>query len=324
MLIRVILAGGSGKRLYPFSTEDTPKQYLSFYNEGRSLLRQISDCSLDQNITIIVTSSKDQQHLQSFIDSNTHILYEPYRRDTSVAIQLACLYIKDKFGDEHDVIVLPSDNIIDQEEIKLCLNDTLKHTSDHLITFGIVPTYPSTLYGYIHQGNSCRNNIYEVSGFKEKPDLITATDYLKSGQYLWNSGMYLSKCKYFLSLFDELGYNNNLCQSYYKDKCDEYYEKCKSISFDIDISERCSSLLVRPYCGKWVDVGNWKSVYQGSDSKLLTNGDVKCLNVETGLIFNKTNIPVKVIGLSNIVVVLTNNGLLVSDADQSHLIKDLV
>jgi mannose-1-phosphate guanylyltransferase len=325
MLVRVILSGGSGKRLFPLSTDETPKQYLKFYNESKNLLGRVMDCNIGHSQTVIVASSKDESILKSqdFGEDSTkvHILYEEYRRDTSCAIWRACEFINGKWPDAR-VIVIPSDNIIDQQALIACIANATLCCHKALITFGVVPHHASTLYGYIEKGPAFGLG-YMCLSFREKPNEELAHAYVGSGNYLWNSGIYYSSCAYIMSLFKAYSVN----YSYLDCPDNRNYKNCKTIAFDIDITEKINypyNLLVFSYNGTWIDVGNWRSVYEGQGDDVSSTGDIKSLDVRHSLLLNNTDIPVRVIGLDNVVVVLTAKGLLVSKMNVSHKIKELV
>ncbi len=339
MLIRCILSGGSGKRLFPLSTDDQPKQYINFFGAGEHLLKQIVDCKIGESKTVIIASQGDKTRFdeeiaKGLISSEYDIIYEPMRRDTSCAIYTACLHIAKKYGTSCDVVVIPSDNIIDENAITKCIQDSRTHTDSALITFGVMPTGPSTLYGYIEmtdqipdkdsEGNST-SKLLGVSSFREKPNIELAKEYLATGKYLWNSGIFLSSCRYFLELFETYSINSP--------DTIETYEKCKSIAFDIDIVEKIRSsrnnskghrILVMPYYGRWIDIGNFKSIYENYKKDMVAEGLVKTREVNHSFILNKTDIPVRVIGLRDMIIVLTKDGLLVSDMECSHRIKELI
>src|SRR6202012_2292018 len=158
------------------------------------------------------------------------------------------------------------------------------------------------------------------SSFREKPNIELAKEYLATGRYLWNSGIFLSSCRYFLELFETYSVNS-------ADVIVDY-SKCKSIAFDIDIVEKIRSrqvghrILVMPYYGRWIDIGNFKSIYENYKKDIVLEGPVKTREVNHSLILNKTDIPIRVIGLRDMIIVLTKDGLLVSDMDCSHRIKE--
>lgn len=324
-LIRIILSGGSGKRLWPLSTEETPKQYLSFpaiqQREGH-LLKQIVDCDIGVDATVIVASIKDKARFESdfasgALNSKVDVLYEECRRDTSCAILTACSFVNTKYQGAN-VIVIPSDNIIDETTLKTCIKHSLPYCGSSLITFGVTPTFPSTLYGYIQTGDPYDDKLCRVRAFHEKPTLATAQRYLTAGTYLWNSGIFLSSCRYFLDLFSTYSVNFTTISDYHA---------CKSISFDIDVVEKIKpphAILVCEYDGIWIDVGNHMSVYSSYKQALVKEGDVRIVDVPHALLLNKTNIPVKVIGLDNVIVILTPEGLLISDMNLSHRVKDVL
>ena len=333
MLVKVILSGGNGKRLFPLSTDDHPKQYLSFYHDERCLLDQVLSLNIGEDLTLIVSSIKDQERLEPLQSNRVKVIYEPFRRDTSAAVLFACIYLRSQYPQQSvEVVVLPSDNIVDQDEINRCLTATRRFTDTYLITFGVVPDYPATVYGYIRVDQPIADHLTTVKYFKEKPNLETAQIYLTQGDHLWNSGIYYSNLNYFLQLMRTFSCNYDSMGEYVRTGNHKHFSDCQSISFDVDISEKCKSLLVYRYREKWVDVGNWKAVYDCCPADLLDGGrnfikgigEVKTLGTEGSLIMNTTPLPVKVLGLKSSVVVLTPDGLLISDIEHCHRLKEIV
>lgn len=328
LLVKAVLSGGKGHRLFPLSTNDKPKQYISFFGEKDHLLKKILNCNLSQNHTVIIASENDRNRIQNEmregdLSHDVDVIYEPLRRDTSCAIYSACLFIQKKYGSNVDVLIVPSDNIIDEGTMQKCVEKSRKYTDNAMIVYGIAPrgNVASTLYGYIESSDEqLEDGVSLVKRFHEKPDKETAEKYVSSDAFYWNAGIFMSSVTYFLDLFK--------CYSVNSDTISDY-SQCKSVAFDIDIAEKIPKLdthriLVCKYESYWVDVGNFLSIYQATEVPLYSEGNIKSLNTDTSFLLNKTNLPMRVIGLKDVVVVLTDDGLLVSSMEQCHRIKEII
>lgn len=316
----ILLSGGSGTRLWPLSNDVRSKQFLKIFRDENGhhesmvqrMYRMI--CDVDDDATITVATSKQQvASIKSQLGENVDISIEPCRRDTFPAIALSVAYLHDvKHVSENDsVVVCPVDPLVERgyfeilkklyvaseaEEAKLCL-------------MGIEPSYPSDKYGYIIHSKDCVE-------FKEKPDVELASEYILQGA-LWNGGVFAFKVKYLLKKAKEL------CETSNYQKLFDKYEKLKKISFDYAVAEHETSIKVIKYSGEWKDLGTWDSFTEAMQDEVGGNAVLgeKCENVH---IINELSIPIVGLGLKNIVIAATPDGILVSDKDVSGQLKKYV
>lgn len=321
----ILLSGGSGKRLWPLSNGVRGKQFLKLFkiNEScyESMLqrtyRQIA--SVDQEANIIVTAEKSQVNLiKKQLDGKVAICVEPCRKDTFPAIALAVAYMKYKMGmqDEECVTVCPIDSYVDLEYYKTIekLNRFAQHSSANLFLIGAAPTYPSEKYGYILPERL--EMISTVKEFKEKPDKELAREYISQGA-LWNTGVFIFRVGYLLKRAKEL--------LKFKDYGDLYtkYSELRPISFDYAVVEKTENMQVFRYEYGWKDVGTWNTVSEVMSDAVKGNVllDNTCENTQ---VINELDIPLLGMGCKNMVIVVTQDGILVANKESSGHIKSYV
>jgi len=338
-----IMAGGTGTRFWPESTEEMPKQFLDILGTGKSLLQKTWDRFLpiaDEDHILVVTNRRYKnlvkQQLPNIPDSN--ILCEPSKNNTAPCIAYTALRVN-AIDPESVIIVTPSDHIVQKEEHFLEIAESaVSHTfeNDHLITIGIHPTRPDTGYGYIHLDTQDESQqIYKVQSFKEKPTLDLAQDYLDSGEYTWNAGIFIWHTKSILSAFQTHApsilnilttqrevYNTIQEQEY----IDREYPKTDSISVDYAILEKAKNIYVIPADIGWSDLGTWKSLHEylskdKNNNKISEN--VREIEVKNSLILSTRNRPVIVKGLENYIVIDSDNGLLIYPINDEQEIKSI-
>jgi len=325
-MIATILAGGSGQRLWPISRERYPKQFLSI-NTDKSLLQEPVEGIPTSIEEIIVVTNKEQYfhvcyQLEDMGIGDDCILTEPMGRNTAPAIALACVYIKENFGDD-TVLVLPSDHILSDKFFKI-LPAAKKLAKDCIVTFGITPTSPATGFGYIKLGEPLDNG-FKVERFTEKPSRKKAEKFLKDGHYLWNSGIFLFQT----SLMEEEFKTHLPAIHRYMTSSKvllENYEKLPSISIDYGIIEKSARVAVIPFQGTWHDVGSWKGVYNilkkdGSGNAI--RGDAINIDTSNSLIFGEERL-ITTIGLDNIAIVDTKDALLVADKSRTEEVRKII
>lgn len=321
----ILLSGGSGKRLWPLSNDIRSKQFVKMFQNDRGeyesmvqrVYRQIKQVDPDATITI-ATSKKQVSTIHHQLGDKVSVCVEPARRDTFPAIALAAAYLcSEKHVDEKEcVLVMPVDPYVDEgyfrslaELFKLAQEGTY-----HLNLMGVEPTYPSEKYGYIIP--KTKDHVSEVASFKEKPDAKTAEDYIRQGA-LWNCGVFAF----------QLGYLLNIAHRYlsfesYRDIY-ENYSKLEKISFDYAVVEKESSIGCLRYAGEWKDVGSWNIFSEVMSEKAI--GDVRlnpvCQNTN---VINELDIPVLCMGLKDMIVAASSDGILISDKEQSSYIKPFV
>lgn len=338
-IIPVILSGGIGQRLWPLSREHFPKQCFALIDTQHSLLQQTVNraSELDMASPIIVCNEEHRfliaQQLQEIGQTKTSIILEPHGRNTAPAIALAALEAQYKHQDDVLLLVLPADHVI--RDIKAFESAIIKATelakNNALVTFGVRPTRPETGYGYIREGEH-----FTVSEFIEKPDLKTAKAYLESGDYLWNSGMFLFNAKTYL---EELSMHRAdifkaVSLSYEQRTQDmdfirinvELFSNCPAESIDYAVMERTQKAKVVPYTGDWSDIGAWDTLYDYLDKDENNNvllGDVMSEDVSNSLIRSEHRL-VTAIGVDNLVIVETSDAILVMNKNYAQNVKNVV
>ena len=321
----ILLSGGSGKRLWPLSNDIRSKQFIKIFKseEGRyesmvqRVYRQIR--TVDPDATVTIATSKSQvSAIYNQVGEKVNVCVEPCRRDTFPAIVLAAAYLHDvkKVSEEEAVVVCPVDPYVNEDYFeaiaKLC---RLAETGDaKLVLMGIEPTYPSEKYGYIIPDD--KKDISTVSTFKEKPDAKAAQSYIMQGA-LWNGGVFAFKLKYVLDKAHEIIDFKNYWDLF------NQYDQLKKISFDYAVVEREKKIRVLRFSGQWKDLGTWNTLTEAMEEN--TIGKVICNEVCDNLhVINELNVPVLCMGVKNMVVTASAEGILVSDKEQSAQIKPYV
>ena len=328
----ILLSGGSGKRLWPLSNDSRSKQFLKVLpseknsNKHISMLQrvwqQIQKANLAEH-TIISTSKSQVDMISSQLGSDIPLVIEPSRRDTYPAISLASLYLYSNKGMNPDeiVVVMPVDPYVEDEffhHIK-SLEKVVHHSNADLALVGIEPTFPSEKYGYIvpdySQKTSIERSYRTVSYFKEKPNLEVAEQLLLEGG-LWNGGVFAFKLGFILNFLKAQGQLLN-----YEEMLKEYSRLPKN-SFDYEVVEKIKNIVVAPYKGEWKDLGTWNTLTEEMDTHLIGKGSISsdCENVH---LINELDIPVSVLGLSDLVVAVSPDGILVSDKKASPRVKEI-
>ncbi len=321
----VLLSGGSGKRLWPLSNDTRSKQFIKIFKtvdgEYESMVqrvyRQIK--SVDGEAAVTIATSKSQvSAIHNQLCENVGISVEPCRRDTFPAIALAAAYLHDVRGiaEEEAVVVCPVDPYVEEDYFASlrALAERAATGEANLVLMGIEPTYPSAKYGYIIPEN--KDSISRVSVFKEKPTEDKARQYIEQGA-LWNGGVFAFRLGYVLQRARELiGYADY--QTLY-----DQYETLTKISFDYAVAEHEQHIEVMRFAGMWKDMGTWNTLTEAMESdhigKAILND--RCENVH---VVNELNVPVLCMGLQNMVVAASPEGILVSDKNQSSYIKPYV
>ncbi len=321
----VLLSGGSGKRLWPLSNEIRSKQFIKIFkndkNEYESMVqrvyRQIRAVE-EEAIVTIATSKSQVSAIHNQLGNQVGVCVEPCRRDTFPAIALAAAWLHDRKGvkEEEAVIVCPVDPYVEETYFKALqrLGDYVTNSPANLVLMGIKPTYPSEKYGYIIPDEN--NNISRVNTFKEKPDEATAERYIAKGA-LWNGGVFAFRLGYVLERAHELIDFIDYEDLYSK------YETLTKISFDYAVVEKEKAIEVMRFDGQWKDLGTWNTLTEAMDSvnvgEAIFNNN--CENVH---VINELNLPVLCMGLKNMVISVSPDGILVSDKEQSSYIKPYV
>lgn len=327
----VLLAGGTGSRLWPMSTKSKPKQFVPLFGE-RSLF-QITVERFTKKMggmfnfhkPLVVTNTRYSllvhEQLEELNISEYDILEEPAVKDTGPAIALATDYLLKK--DPGAIMLLvPADHYLpDPEEFYDIIERGLTQIGESIVIFGINPTKPETGYGYIEKGNSVGNGCYKVLKFREKPDKKTAQKYIDTGNYFWNSGIYLFGGKNLMRDFE------NHCPEIYTEitNMDDDYKRFKNmptISIDYAVTEKSSNIVMVDSKIKWSDVGSWDGLWEVSSKDSDGNnhvGEVVSINSFNNLVRAKKKIIT--IGLDNIAIVETEDTILVINKDRSQDVK---
>ena len=321
----VLLSGGSGKRLWPLSNDIRSKQFIKMFKthdgEYESMVqrvyRQIK--SVDKEAIVTVATSKTQvSAIHNQLGEKVGISIEPCRRDTFPAIALATAYLHDIQGvsSEETVVVCPVDPYVEEDyfECLKSLSEQADKSEANLVLMGIEPTYPSEKYGYIIPENS--KEVSSVSEFKEKPDIETAKRYIKN-HALWNGGVFAYKIKYVLDIAHKLIDFVDYADLFAK------YETLEKISFDYAVVEKEKNIQVIRFSGEWKDIGTWNTLTETLDESVIGNGVINetCTGVH---ILNELDRPILAMGLHDVVISASPEGILVADKEQSSYIKPYV
>ena len=332
----IILAGGSGSRLWPLSRELCPKQLMNLQHE-KSLLQttfeRLSKSVPAENI-VSITNTKHSTNVNyqlSQLSKNVRILSEPLSKNTAPAIALASNYIE-SITDEKDpvIVVLPSDHIV--ENIDLFAQSIKKGEQlaqqGYLVTFGIKPSYPETGFGYMNISTPISNDGYLVKEFVEKPDIQTAQKFMNAQTYFWNTGIFMFKAsvlweelkKHAPEIFD-ITQNFNFTQSAEIPYTE--FEKMPNISFDYAVMEKSNKIALVELESDWYDIGSWKAIYDTSDKD--KDGNVKIGHVldegsKDSLVYSSSKL-VATIGLEDTVIVETEDAVLACKKDRVQDVK---
>ena len=337
----VIMAGGSGTRLWPLSRELFPKQLINLNDHDSSLFQNTVKRLLTiipENQLIIVTNQDQKDDIKRQLEEinirKAVIIQEPLALNTAPAIGLAAAYIYKKEGPEAIMAVLPSDHLISpQQEFTFLLKQAQEAAHRYgLITFGIRPTAPETGYGYILCGTPLGEGLYHVDKFIEKPDLSLAKRYLQDSRYLWNSGMFVFKAGALREAYQN--YLPDLATALTKIDYDDFsnltevYSGIKGISIDYGIMEKATEVTVIPTTITWSDIGSWEALYQISPKDKNGNhflGRVISLDTQNSLLYSADSSRLlAAIGVKDLIIVDTADALLVCSRDKTQEVKTLV
>lgn len=339
----LIMAGGKGERFWPKSRQSLPKQFLSLTNDGKTMIQLTVERILPLvNLKdIYIATNANYKHLvleQLPGLPEENILCEPVGRNTAPCIGLGAVHIQRKYEDAI-MIVLPSDHLIKYNDI---FTETLNNACDvaetgsNLVTIGITPNYPETGYGYIKANkNKPLKKTFSVERFVEKPDFDLAKSYVESGDYYWNSGMFIWKLSSILKNMKDfmadtyeglLKIQSAIGTSEEENILKEVFPEFVSDSIDYGIMEKASGIYLIPGNFGWDDVGSWLAVerVKGSDTSENTlSGNVLTLNTEHCTIEGRERL-IAALGLRNLIIVDTDDALLVADKNSAGDIKKIL
>ncbi|MGE5364601.1 MAG: mannose-1-phosphate guanylyltransferase [Bacteroidota bacterium] len=341
-LFAVIMAGGVGSRFWPRSKEKKPKQLLRIFGKNTMIQETIArlDGMVEKDHIIIVTNKVQKNEIKNQLPDipAENIIDEPFGKNTAAAIGLASVLISRR-NPEAVTITLPADHIIrEKDEFQQTILSAAEfaHKSKGLLTIGIVPVRPETGYGYIQiDEKAVSDNIFKVMTFAEKPNYSTAIRFIESGDFLWNSGMFIWRAD---AILDEIAVHMpelseglkqieaSVGSVNFEKTLSNVYGQLKSISIDYGIMEKSQNVYLTRGRFSWSDVGSWEEVYQLSEKDNEGNavvGQAYCQNTNDSYIFSPKKFAA-VIGLENVIVINTDDALLICRRDQSQDVKNVV
>ena len=321
----VLLSGGSGKRLWPLSNDIRSKQFIKIFKKEdgtyesmvQRVYRQIKKADADAAVTI-ATSKTQVSAIHNQLGDEVGISIEPCRRDTFPAIALATAYLVDvqHIDPEESVVVCPVDPYVEDDYFEALkgLSEQAEKGEANLVLMGIEPTYPSEKYGYIIPESA--DFTAAVKTFKEKPTADVAKEYIAQGA-LWNGGVFAYKLKYVMDIAHQL-----IDFTDYHDLFAKYATLTK-ISFDYAVVEKEKKIQVQRFAGQWKDLGTWNTLTEAMEEAVVGKGEMNdtCTGVH---IVNEMDVPVLAMGLHDVVISASPEGILVSDKEQSSYIKPFV
>jgi len=322
----ILLCGGGGKRLWPISNNVHSKQFAQLFDDGngnyRSMLEHaISEIrEIDPDVQVTIAAGRVQtEEVRSQLGFDVSLTEEPSRRNTFPAISLAASYLKDHdhVDPQEPIVIFSVDSYADRSfyESLFSLGEILDDGNTNLVLMGIEPTSPSDKYGYIIPASS--DEVSAVRAFREKPDTETAKTYIEEHHALWNAGVFACRLEYLLRradiVFGSSSYANLL----------QRYPELKQISFDYAVVEKEPNIAVKRYNGTWTDAGTWTGM-----CSLLKNKDIGQVvrddQCEDTLIVNHLDFPILAMGVKNLVIAASRDGILVAEKDRIPDLKTVV
>lgn len=338
-MITVIIAGGSGTRLWPLSTPTFPKHLLSLTG-SKALINYVYERAQAMSSAVYVVTEVGHAHhvkkLLSDLDEDNYII-EPGRRGTASCIVAALKHISQFHTPNEPIAFLPADHYVrDTEGFKYSFEIAARVSAGagRITLIGVEPDHPATGFGYIQKGKvyDVENFVFTVQAFKEKPDHQTAQEYINRGEYLWNCGYFVGSLDTFLKTMKQ--YAPELYDNYQKlqkiksvKEFNEQYLRFENISIDFALIEKVKKLLVVPAAFDWMDLGSYGDLHKavGSDDQgnHIAGKGVEVAGVENSIIRNDEDKPVAVIGLDNVAVINTPQGLLVTRKDLAQQVGEV-
>jgi len=337
-MIVVIIAGGSGTRLWPLSTPDYPKHLLKINGDDRSLLQHTFDRARSLTDKVYVVS--DHSHIEHVREQLPELgdeafIVEPGRRGTANCIVAALVHISRKHDNDEPIASIHADHYIrDVEGFKHSFKIATAVSQEHkrIVLVGVEPDHPATGFGYIQKDGLFdeANFVYTVESFKEKPDFETANRYVASGNYLWNCGYFVGSVETFKQKMQ--AYAPELLANYEKlaaasaDEYEQTYLDFKSDAIDYALIEKVQDLLVVPASFDWMDLGSFGDLHKavgGDKQGNHVSGNVETEMVNNSYVQNQEDKPVAVIGLDNVAIVNTSQGLLITRKDLAQKVGEV-
>lgn len=342
MIVPIVLAGGVGSRLWPLSRELMPKQFLTLHGDSSMLqatLQRLAGLAFAQSYVICHEDHRfiAAEQLRQIQQLNHNLILEPVSRNTAPAIALAALHCLQQQQDPL-LLVLAADHVItDAQAFQRAVTDAIPQAAaGKLVTFGIVPTHAETGYGYIRKGPALSEHSFAIAAFVEKPDRTTAETYVASGDYLWNSGMFLLRASVYLA---ELKQHRpdiyTSCQQAMQQVASDLdfiridktaFANCPADSIDYAVMEHTQNGVVVPLDAGWNDVGSWSALSDIHPKDAQGNvaiGDVLMLDSHNNFVLSESAL-VATVGVRDMVVVQTKDAVLVASREQEQQVKTLV
>lgn len=340
--IAIVLCGGSGSRLWPLSVDTKPKQFHAIFGEDSlfaSTIRRAQQLDDVEAIVVVASSEHKQslaQHAEPFTGKPLHYLLEPMPRNTAAAISCAAQYVFHHMGRQEPtcLLVMPSDHYIPDQS---AFNSSIKHAivaaeRNYITTIGVQPTKPATGYGYIQQGESISDtDCHAVMRFVEKPSLKVAEQLIADPQYLWNSGIFILQVSTLLTEMkkyapavasaSELAVKNGKALQGYFFLDKEALQACPSVSFDYAVMERSTNIAVTKMQGDWSDVGSWDAVSELDAMRGKTAPSQSVMLHQANRNYVKASKKIALIGVDDLIVVETADGILVCKKGFSESLK---
>jgi mannose-1-phosphate guanylyltransferase len=330
----LIMAGGSGKRFWPQSTSDNPKQFLKFFLK-KSLIQDTLDRFLNYSDrkNVFICAAQDQKNIFSkHLPHFKNMIFEPEARNTAACLMLSARELLKKYDPNTVVVVTPADHYVGNQKKFLKLieqSSNFASKNEAIITLGIKPTSPHTGYGYIEKSKKVEKNIFEVSRFKEKPDFKTAQKYLKTKKYLWNGGIFVFSLKTIQKAFEKHLQKEwqqlNKAKSFVQTK--KVYQKLPKLPFDIAIIEKSKNVYTIPLDADWSDLGSWDMVYElarkDHNKNVLLSGSLRALDSKNCLISTESLKEVSLLDVNDLLVVESKGVLLVALKASHQRVKEL-
>lgn len=342
--VAVIMAGGKGERFWPQSRSSMPKQFLSLTDDGKTMIQLTVDRLkgfVEPEDIYIATNQNYREIVKEQLPNvpAQNILFEPAPRNTAPCIAFAAAVIKKRYEDAV-MIVLPSDHIIANTPLFVETFTTaaqVAQQADNLVTVGVAPNFPETGYGYIKMAPKAeeQQNVFPVEKFVEKPDYETAKQYLLEGNYLWNSGMFTWKVSTFYKNIAEFlpgtykmakGIENATDTKEFEQVVQQEFEHCETVSVDYGIMEKAPNVYTVPASFGWDDVGSWLSlerINKQDEQGNVVKGTALLENCKNS-IFVASERLLAGVGLENMIVVETEDAVLVCEKDAAQNVKKIV
>ncbi|MFC1536593.1 mannose-1-phosphate guanylyltransferase/mannose-6-phosphate isomerase [Pseudomonadota bacterium] len=338
--VAVILAGGSGTRLWPLSRQQLPKQFLNLKGDETLLggtISRLQPLISEDDVWVVTSEALATGEAYSAL-SELNTILEPVGRNTAPAIAVAAALLMDQSGHDPVMLVLPADHLIqDVERFHDCLNTAINAAENgSLVTFGIEPTRPDTGFGYIQADRADEEEAFPVIRFAEKPDLATAESFLKEGGYYWNSGMFVWKISAILEeirlhmpdvwLVLEMMRDQWTRGESWQEVIRHGFADMPSISIDYGVMEKSDRVVLVPCDIGWSDVGSWDAVYDISDRDENGNalaGDVLSFDCKNSLIRSESKL-LAAVDLEDVIIVETPDAILLSKRGESQRVREIV